>query len=82
MKDIEKELFPDSGILKIEGGIATAQLVDEELDCFEVTLNNDSCVQIDTEGFSWITLSRENIMDLIRLIDEADEFYKTKKADN
>jgi hypothetical protein len=64
-----------------EGTIHTI-IIDAELDGFKCVFNNDSCVEINTKKYNSLTLSRENLFQLIDLIDKADKKYeKRSKAD-
>lgn len=65
--DIEKELFPKSGRLRRNG---TATIIDAELDPIECSFNRDGCVVLDTEGYTYLTLTRENLCLLIQMIDK------------
>lgn len=74
--DIEKVLYPKKGILKAdkEGTLKTT-IVDAELDGIECTFNYDRCVELNTEGYSYITLSVENLYNLIWLIEKSEKIY-------
>ena len=75
--NIENVLFPENGQLKFdEDGNAEAQIVDIELDPIDCSFGNDGCVEIKTEDYSYITLSRENLYKLIELIDQAEDHYE------
>jgi hypothetical protein len=73
MEMIEQVLFPESGklIQKEDGGIQM-QIADAELDLFTCTFNGDDCVEIDTSSSQYITLSLENLYQLIEAIEEAE----------
>ena len=74
--DIAKALHPNSDKLKQDKhGNITATIVDEELDAYECQFNYDGCVQVNTKGYDWITLSKENLIRLIEMIDDAEEQY-------
>ena len=78
--NIAKALHPESDELKTDkDGNITAVIVDEELDAFECQFHNDGCVQIDTEGYGWLTLSKENLYKLMLMIEEAEEQYDENK---
>jgi hypothetical protein len=80
MENIEKVLFPNSGKLIVSDGIAQATIVDEDIDELHCTFNNDGCVEIDTEGHTYITLSRQNLKQLKKLIDEAEKYYERSEV--
>jgi hypothetical protein len=72
--DIEKTLFPESGkLVQREDGVIQMQIVDAELDPFTCTFNGDESVEIDTSKALYITLSLENLYQLIESIEEADK---------
>lgn len=76
--DINKLLCPEENELVIneDDGLATATILDAELDEVECTFNNDMCVQINTEDLSYVTLTVQNLYTLIELIEQADEHYQ------
>jgi hypothetical protein len=77
--DIVKVLVPDAYKLKkIRGGGYKSIIVDEELDPFDVQFHGDNCIEINTEGMAYITLSVNNLYDMIDMIEEA-EFKLSKK---
>ena len=75
--DIEDKLFPENGKLIKNGEEAKALIVDIELDPIECSFNNDGCVELNTDKYSYITLSKQNLKQLQRLINEAEKYYKT-----
>lgn len=83
-KDIEKMLFPKKDILiSDKKGNLSATIVDAELDGIECIFNYDGCVQLDTKGYSYITLTVDNLINLIKLIEKAEKKYdKMHKNDN
>jgi hypothetical protein len=74
--DIEKVLYPKKNVLRTnkEGTIKTT-IVDAELDGIECTFGNDNCVELNTDGYTYITLSVENLYMLINLIEKAEKKY-------
>ena len=74
--DLEKLFFPESNKLIIEREQITAVIVDEELDPIDCIFNNDNCVELDTKDYTYLTLSRENLEQLINLIDASEAKYK------
>jgi hypothetical protein len=75
--DVEKALYPkkDKLIVDKKGNI-TATIVDAEMDGIKCTFNYDRCVQLDTDGYSYITLSVENLWNLIQLIEKSEKKYE------
>lgn len=73
--DIEKELFPNSGKLIIKGEDISAQIIDAELDPVDCQFHNDGCVQLDTNGFSYLLLTKDNLHELIDLINKSNKEY-------
>jgi len=76
--DIEKALNPNVNILQIRNEIASAEIFDAELDPIECSFNYDACVQINTDGYSHITLTLENLETLKKLIIQAENYYDKK----
>lgn len=56
-------------------GTLKSMIIDAEIDPIDCTFNNDDCVQLDTDGYSYITLSIDNLYALIRLIEKAEKRY-------
>ena len=74
--DIEKVLYPNSNQLLLTDGIVHSIVVDAELDPISCVFNNDDAVEINTENLHYITLTRENLMTLLDLIEQAENYYK------
>ena len=71
--DIVEVLVPDAYKLKkIRGGGYKSIIVDEELDPFEVHFNGDGCMEINTEGMTYIALSIDTLHDMLYLLEEAE----------
>lgn len=68
-----EKLLPNSNKLQVENESITAQMFDAELDPFNCTFNQDLCVDINTEGLTYIKLSMENLQKLQELIMEAEK---------
>jgi|TARA_R110000851_G_scaffold68833_1_gene154476 hypothetical protein len=75
---IEKVLNPDSGVLNYdsEDGVYTISIVDAEIDEVECELFNDDCITLKTDGLSYVKLSRDNLENLLFLIDEVENENK------
>jgi len=73
--NIEDDLLPENGKLIFKDELATAKLLDAELDELKLSFQNDGCVDIDVSSLSYVKLSIDNLEDLIRLIYEAEEKY-------
>ena len=65
--DIEKQLLPNNKKLIIGEDFSTAEILDEELDPLHCSFISDS-VEINTEDYSYITLSLDNLQTLIKMI--------------
>lgn len=76
--NIEKELFPESGKLKIENGIAKATIIDLELDPIECVFMNDDSVQIDTHNYEFLCLDVAKLKELIGMIEDAKKYYDSQ----
>jgi hypothetical protein len=67
--NIEKVFFPDSNVLRDDG---TATIIDAELDPIECEFNNDECVKLNTKDYAYITLTAENLLTLLDMIEETE----------
>jgi hypothetical protein len=74
--NIEKKLFPESNRLIIKNEEITAVIVDEELDPIDCSFHYDNCVNLDTKDYTYLTLSRKNLEQLINLVDISEAKYK------
>jgi len=75
--NIDKILSPKEGVLQINSGRATAEILDAELDVLQCSFNNDLCVKIDAKDYKYIVLTQSNLMKLLNLIEESDDYYQT-----
>lgn len=67
--NIEKALFPKSGKLNKNG---TAIIIDAELDPLKCTFNGDDSVVISTKDYTYITLSSDNLLMMLDMINETN----------
>ena len=74
--DAGKLLYPESGELIINGDDISAKIIDAELDPIIVGFHYDDCVKLNTKELEWITLSRENLCNLLDLLDESEMKFK------
>ena len=56
-------------------GNITVEIVDAELDLIKGTFNYDGFIELDTHEYTHITLSIENLYDMIYLIEGAEKKY-------
>lgn len=75
---IEKYLNPNDSELIISDGLASASMMDMELDPMELEFNCDGCVQINTDDYAYITLHPSHLYKLIRLIEQSDAYYENQ----
>ena len=61
---------------KDKDGTLTAEIIDAEVDIIKCRFNNDGCVELNTDDYSFITLSVTNLYNLIDLIEKAENKYK------
>lgn len=77
--NIEEIFLPEKNkLIEDKEGTLKSKILDEELDVLPLTFNNDGCVEIDTSGYTYITLSRDKLERLLNLIDQAEEEYGNK----
>ena len=75
VSELEKFLIPNSYELKYDEETIVATILDEELDPIELSFHYDGCVEINTEGMKYITLSVQHLLNLIALINKSEEMY-------
>lgn len=73
---IEKILNKKNGKLIKNGICVTATLFDAELDELELSFDYSQSVNIDTEKLAYISLSIQNLYDMIDLIEKSELYYK------
>lgn len=57
-------------------GTLYKDIQDIEGDVIRVKFNNDGCVHIDTEGYTYITLEYSKLEELMCMIGDAEELYE------
>ena len=73
---IEDKLFPDRNKLyKDKSDTYVTTIVDAELDEIECKFNYDDCAELNTNNYEYLTLTKENLLDLIKLIDKSTDLY-------
>ena len=65
---------------KDKEGTMCSKFLDEEGDNIECSFNNDQCVEINTEKYTYITLSISTLEALIESIREAEEEYESEQS--
>jgi hypothetical protein len=75
-KNIEDLLYPDNNKLVFNDDEITTTIVDCELDEYECRFNGAEDIQINTEGYTHITLDINILESLIALIRKAEKMYK------
>jgi hypothetical protein len=73
--DIRKIICQEENELMLTEEGITTRIVDAELDIIDCIFNYDDCVQLNTEGYSYITLSKKNLSTLIKLINASTKAY-------
>lgn len=56
----------------------TSSITDAELDELNCEFHFDETVVIDTKDFEYITLTLENLKDLIKLIENSERYFQTQ----
>ena len=74
--NIEDVFVPNRNKLVIENGVIKTTITDCELDAYECTFNYAEDVEINTEGYTHITLNINDLENLIYLIRKAEKKYK------
>ena len=79
MKPIEKLIYPVDGELICNEGTYQSTIVDAELDPSDVSFHYDGCVKIETEEYTHLTLSVDNLQKMIELIKTTEKLYKNQQ---
>ena len=75
--NIEELLYPNAGKITTEhDGTLISTIVDEELDEFECRFDFSESVEIQTKGFTHITLGIRQLEHMIHLIRMTEVMYK------
>jgi len=78
--NIVNVLVPNAYKLKKrKDGTFTSVIVDEEIDPFNVEFIGGECIQIDTDEMAYITLSINNLYQIIDLIEAAEYKYSKQR---
>ncbi len=81
--DLEKKLSPDCYQLKTDSeGNISSTIIDEHLDPIKVFFDSDGCVDINTEGLTYIILSERHLMNLVEMIRNAQKMYEKNEDTN
>jgi hypothetical protein len=67
--NIEQILYPKANKLSKKGYI---QLIDAELDSLDCSVVED-CIEINTEEYTYITLTKSNLYKMIQAIDKMNK---------
>jgi len=59
-------------------GTIKTKIYDAEQDEIKCRFNADECVELNTKNLTYITLTRENLQDLLDSIDKAEEEYSKR----
>lgn len=78
--NIVNVLVPNAYKLKKrKDGTFISVIVDEEIDPFNVEFIGADCIQIDTNEMAYITLSIDNLYQIIDLIEAAEYKYSKQR---
>lgn len=67
-------MHPGNGKLtKDKNGVYSSSIVDIELDLINCKFKGEDCVELDTDTYTYVCLTRDNLYKLIDLMDEAEE---------
>lgn len=75
MEDLENILEPKRNKLLIDGDCVKAKILDGELDVLDCYFDYSNTVHINTQGYSHVLLTLENLQTLIKLIEESEEYF-------
>ena len=79
--NIDNILFPGNGkiVINKKEQTASAVIVDAEIDPIECTFNNDNCITLNTESYTYLTLTVDNLELMLDLIEESNNYYNQIK---
>jgi hypothetical protein len=60
-------------------GTIKTKIIDAEVDVIKCKFNYDGCVELDTDDYTYITLSKANLQDLIDSIDKVEALLYDKR---
>ena len=75
-ENIEDIIYPKNNKLIVNDYEISTTIVDCELDEYECRFNGAEDIQINTEGYTHITLDIDKLESLILLIKKAEKMYK------
>ena len=75
-KNTDDLLYPNNNKLIFNNDEIITTIVDCELDKYECTFNGAEDIQINTEGYTHITLDIDILKSLIALIRKAEKMYE------
>lgn len=78
-ENIEDIIYPKNNKLIIDDYEISTTIVDCELDEYKCIFNGAEDIQINTEGYTHITLDIDKLESLILLIKKAEKMYKKLK---
>lgn len=79
MDKIEKfkeSIEPNKSKLSSKGGVPNSEIKDSDSDSFAINLLSDGCAEVDTGDCSYLSLTRENLLDMIEMIDQAEVWHR------
>lgn len=59
-------------------GTIKTKIIDAESDVIKCKFNCDGCVELNTKDYTYITLSKANLKDLLNSIDKAEAEYEKR----
>lgn len=69
-------IYPDNGkLVTHEDGTIGTTIIDADTDGIHCKFNNDGCVELNTDSYSYITLDKTNLHYLMVMIEEAEKKY-------
>jgi hydroxymethylpyrimidine pyrophosphatase-like HAD family hydrolase len=74
-KTIEEFLYPNNKKLSLDSYTISTTIVDCELDEYVCTFNGHEVIEINTEGYTHITLDIDKLKSLIHLTKQAEMMY-------
>ena len=76
-----EENISEENELKYENGICKGTFFDSEVDAFEFQVKHE-CIEINVKKVTYISLNRENLKELLKFMDEAENIYNEQIKQN
>jgi hypothetical protein len=67
---------PNECKLSFDGNIPNASIKDGDSDSFVIKFSDNGCAEVDAGDYSYLKLTRENLLDMVEMIDQAEVWHR------